>query len=163
MRTITQNSEVRTLIQFIFKFITKYFLYGYLCLFGIIYLFVFGIKFLIFKFPLILFSIIFFALSIPLLIRLVRIVFSTKTKYRFYKISLYRLKTRSYKDEYFENEMSEPCFRLIIHDILISHNLKREWKQLKLKCKGRNIKLEKIESELLKKVQEKYEKMPVGV
>ncbi len=59
--------------------------------------------------------------------------------------------------------MSEPCFRLIIHDILISHNLKREWKQLKLKCKGRNIKLEKTESELLKKVQEKYEKMPVGV
>lgn len=158
-----QNSELKTLIQFSFKFITKYFLYGYLCIFGIIIIFTFGIKFLTLKFPLKLFSIIFFAFSIPILIRLVRIIFSTKTKYRFYKISLYRLKTRGYKDEYFEDEMSEPCFRLIICDILNSHNLKDEWKQLKLKCKGRNIKLEKTESELLKKVQEKYEKMPVGV
>lgn len=82
-----------------------------------------------------------------------RIAFSTHYKYRYYKISLHRLKTRGYKDQYFECEMHEPCFRIIISDCLKSNGYKTEYSQLKKKCKGKNLRVKNAKIKLLEKVK----------
>ncbi len=68
-----------------------------------------------------------------------RIIFSTKHKFKYYRISLYRLNTRGYKDSYFECEMHEPCFRIIIKDLLDSKGYANEYLLLKRKCKGKKL------------------------
>lgn len=80
---------------------------------------------------------------------------TTKLKWRYFKINLYRLNTRKYNDEWFECEMHEPCFRLIIKDLMKSHGLEKEYVALKLKCAGRNMQVEKAKKELLKSVMKK--------
>ena len=143
--------------EFALKLITKYFLYGYLCLLGIILLLTFS--FLIYKkiaFPKNLLSIIFIIFSLPLLAQFLRIAVSTNHKFRYYRISKYRLKTRGYKDEYFECEMHEPCFRLIIKDILKSNGFQKEYKELKIKCRGKNLRVERAKEKLLEKVMKEH-------
>lgn len=139
--------------EFIIKLITKYFLYGYLCLLGIIVLL--AVSYIIYKrivFPKNLLSIFFVLFSLPLAGQLLRIIFSTKHKYRYYKINKYRLRTRGYKDEYFECEMHEPCFRLIIEDLLKSFGYIQEYYELKEKCRGKNLRVERAKERLLAKV-----------
>lgn len=143
--------------EFTLKVITRYFLYGYLCLLGIILLL--ALSFLIYKkiaFPKNLVSIISVIFSLPLLAQFLRIAISTKHKFRYYKISKYRLKTRGYKDEYFECEMHEPCFRLIIKDLLESNGFQKEYKELKIKCRGRNLRVERAKEKLLEKVMKEH-------
>jgi hypothetical protein len=84
-------------------------------------------------------------------------VISTEHKYRYYKISLYRLKTRGYKDFYFEIEMYEPCFRLIIKDLLFSHGFSEEYKLLRAKCKQKDIRVDRTKEVLLAKVKKQHE------
>ena len=139
--------------HFIIKLLTKYFLYGYLCIIGILILFISGyFIFSTLDYPKNLFSLIFFFLIIPLFCQLCKIIYSTHYKYRYYKISLYRLKTRGYKDSYFECEMNEPCFRIIIKDILKTNNLVSEYNDLCNKCRGRNLRVERAKEQLLSKV-----------
>lgn len=111
-----------------------------------------------FSFPEILFAILPIILLFLLIGQFLRILFSTNYKYRYYKINLYRLKTRGYKDSYFECEMHEPCFRLIIKDILFSNGYKNEYYMLKEKCIGKNFRIENAKERLLKKVKHEYEK-----
>lgn len=150
MQKITKN--------FILKFFTKYFLYGYLCLAGVLIIsLLLSILLKSICFPK---NLIFLFLVIPiflLLAQFFRILFTTNYKYKYYKISLYRLKTRGFKDEYFECEMHEPCFKLIIKDILISNGYKKEFEKLNDKCKGRNLRVEKAKEKLLAEVKLKYE------
>ncbi len=138
---------------FIFKMITKYFLFGYLCFFG----FIFTVYFAYFiycklPFPANFVALFFIILSIPLLAQFLRILFSSHYKYRYYKISVYRLKTRGYKDSYFECEMHEPCFRLIIRDLLFANGYSNQYFTLKQKCNGKNFRVERAKEKLLAKV-----------
>lgn len=142
---------------FAFKLITKYFFYGYLCLIGIFVLAAgayLSCKNL--EFPVTLLSVLFLLCAIPLAAQFLKITFSTRYKYRYYKISLYRLKTRGYKDSYFECEMHEPCFRLIISDILKSNGYRSEYYELCKKCHGRNFRVERAKERLLKKVMKEH-------
>ena len=143
--------------EFTLKLITKYFFYGYLCLLGIIVLLT--ASYIIYKkiiFPKNLFSFFFILISLPLAGQFLRIVFSTNHKYRYYKINKYRLQTRGYKDEYFECEMHEPCFRLIIKDLLKSFGYIQEYYKLKEKCRGRNLRIERAKDKLLAKVMKEH-------
>lgn len=144
-------------LRFFKNLLFKYFLFGYLCLLGIIILL--SAAFFIYKtflFPKNLISLIFVFCSFPVIGQFLRILFSTHYKYRYYKISLYRLKTRGYKDEYFECEMHEPCFRLIIRDLLISNGLSKEYFELCKKCHGKNLRVEKAKEKLLAKVMKEH-------
>lgn len=146
-------------ITFCINYVIKYFLYGYLCITGIIFLmFVTVHIYKNFPFPFNYSAFLLMLFAFPLAGQLGRIIYSTKHKYRYYKISLYRLKTRGFKDEYFKCEMHEPCFRLIIRDLLYKNGYKTEYLALKQNCKGHNFKVEQAEKILLKKVQQKYEK-----
>ena len=143
--------------EFIFKLLTKYFLYGYLCLLGIIVLL--AISFFFYKklnFPLKLLSLFFLLCSIPVFGQFLRIAFSTNHKFRYFKISKYRLRTRGYKDAYFECEMHEPCFRLIIKDLLKSYGYQKEYNALREKCRGKNLRVERAKEKLLAKVMKEH-------
>ena len=143
--------------EFILKMSTKYFLYGYVCLFGIIILFITSCFFFkTFDFPTNLISIFFILGSLPVIGQFCRIVFSSKHKYRYYKISKYRLITRGYKDSYFECEMHEPCFRLIIKDLLITYGYKAQYIELRDKCRGKNLRVERAKEQLLAKVMKEH-------
>lgn len=145
--------------KFIFKLVTKYFLYGYLCLFGILVLLSAGyFAYKHFIFPKNLFSIFFLICSLPVFGQFFRIALSTHHKYRYYKISSYRLKTRGYKDEYFECEMHEPCFRLIIKDLLKTNGYLNEYQMLRSKCRGKNLRVERAKEKLLIKVMKEHQK-----
>ena len=144
--------------EFAIKLMTKYFFYGYLCLLGIIVLLTISYKiYSKIVFPKNLLSLLFVLLSFPLFGQFLRISFSTNHKYRYYKINKYRLQTRGYKDEYFECEMHEPCFRLIIFDLLKSFGYMQEYYALKEKCRGKNLRVERAKEKLLAKVMKEHE------
>ena len=148
--------------QFVLKLITNYFLYGYLCFFGVLILGFAGYHiYRLFAFPKNLFSISFIVCSLPVLGQFLRIVFSTHHKYRYYKLSCYRLKTRRYKDEYFECEMHEPCFRLIIKDLLKSNGYSKEYYKLRDKTRGKNLRVERARERLLAKVMKEHEEKAI--
>ncbi len=154
LKTMQKETERK---EFILRLITKYFFYGYLCLLGIVILLVFSYFFYKkFNSQLKLVSIIFLLCSIPLLGQFFRIVFSTNHKFRYFKISKYRLRTRGYKDSYFECEMHEPCFRLIIKDLLKTYGFQKEYYELREKCRGKNLRVERAKEKLLAKVMKEY-------
>lgn len=140
--------------EFISKFFTYFFLYGYICLFFGITLSLLSV-YLFYKLrhPFHFVSVIIILITLPIWGQFLRIVGSTKDKYRYYKLSKYRLESRTYKDEYFECEMHELCFRLIIRDILFSYGYKKEYFCLVEKCRGKNLKIERAKEKLLEKVK----------
>lgn len=143
--------------EFILKLVTKYFLYGYLCLLGIFILLAISYFFYKkFNSPLKLCSVFFLLCGIPVLGQFLRITFSTNHKFRYFRISKYRLRTRGYKDAYFECEMHEPCFRLIIKDLLKSYGYQKEYNELREKCRGKNLRVERAKEKLLAKVIKEY-------
>lgn len=87
-------------------------------------------------FPMNLFGLLSFLILIPIFVQFVRIIISTKQKYRYYKITKYRLENREFKEEFFIVEMYEPCFRLIVKD----------------------LRVEKAKERLLAKVKKEHEK-----
>ena len=143
----------KLLANFTVKFIQIYFLYGYLFLAGII---IFGLLF--FK----LFSITYgftkyllFLWFIPsgyCFIRFVSILLTINYKWRFYKISHYRLNTRLYSEDYFKYEIFEPCTRLIVKDILFEYGLKNEYLALKRKYLKVNQRIEDQKARILSEV-----------
>lgn len=145
-------------MPFVVRLVTKYLLYGYLCLLGIAILLGVGVycnDVVASPWKWVGFVLVAFCQGL-LLVQFIKIIATTGYKYRYYKIYLYRLRTRGYKDEYFEKEMYEPCFRLIIKDVLFSRGYKNEYYALCKKCAACNMKVEDAKSRLLKKVQQKY-------
>lgn len=143
--------------KFFLKLLSKYFLFGYLCSLGLLLLlFISYETYKNFYFPKNLLAVFFLICCIPLLGQFFRILLSTNYKYRYYKISLYRLKTRGYKDEFFECEMHEPCFRLIIKDLLKSEGYAKEYYILRDKCRGKNFRVERAKEKLLAKVMKEH-------
>ena len=70
----------------------------------------------------------------------------------------YRLENREFKEEFFIVEMYEPCFRLIVKDLLYSYGFAEEYKKLKAKCKEKDLRVEKAKERLLAKVKKEHEK-----
>ncbi len=144
-------------IHFAIKMLTKYFFYGYVCLLGIGLLFATG--FFLYRtlvFPLFYLAVVPLFFSIPVFAQFFKIILSMNYKFRYYKMSIYRLKTRGYKKEYFECEMHEPCFRLMIRDILTTQGYYDEYFALRKNCRYRNIRVEKAKEQLLERVKKEH-------
>jgi len=140
-------------IRFTWQFITVFFLYGYICLAGAIISFVTLIYLL---------SIIngwvkyvSFVLLIPLgyaFFRFILILSSTKYKWRFYRLSYYRLKTRGFSEDYFKYEMYEPCMRLIIKNLLNEFGFQNQYAEMNDKYIKVNYRVEDAKNRLLESV-----------
>jgi len=143
-------SNKALLRKFTIKYIFNYFLYGWLFLSGTL------IIFLLFVYLLNVtntyFKYLWFLLFIPILycfIRFIRILSTTKYKWRLFRIAHYRLNTREYSENYFKYEIYEPCTRLMVKDILYEYNLKNEYRILKSKYLQINQRVEDQKARLL--------------
>jgi hypothetical protein len=139
--------------NFVWEYITCYFLYGYLCLIITTVLTVF----LLFLLKTILGweKYVSFLLLIPIgyaFIRFVLILASTQYKWRFYRISNYRLQTRGFKETYFKYEMYEPCMRLIAKKLLYKYGYQEEYKEMIGKYIKVNQRIEDAKNRLLESV-----------
>ncbi len=144
-----------SLLTFIIRFLTKYSIYTYILLLissSSFYLFITIFT----KVDPLSFRILSFFFLIPFFysfIRLLIILSSTKYKWRYYKISLYRLEKKGYKEDYFKYEMFEPCMRLIIKDILHQYGKDKEYLSLYDKYSKKNVYIEDFKENLLIKVK----------
>lgn len=155
MKTI--NSK-KLLPSFIVRFLIYYFLYGYLfLLFTVILVFMFHYFYRDLISPYNLFSFIFLVIGIICFVRFFLIAITTRYKWRFYRISIYRLKNRKYSENYFKYEMFEPCMRLIIKDLLRKFGYKKEYQNLFDKYSKTDTRIEDIKDRLLKSAMRKYE------
>lgn len=117
--------------EFILRFLFNYFLYGYLCILGILLCVgIFLPWFLMTAFPFNCAAFLLLLAALPLFAQLWGICAGVRTKYRFYKISVYRLKTRGFKEDYFKYEIYEPCFRLIVRDLCKRNGFFPEYKEM---------------------------------
>lgn len=147
---IKKDKNIRK--KFIYKYFTKYFLYGYLAFLGMLASAILFVSSLKLNNYLKLFSIIPFFTFVYSLYFLVPICYSTKNKWRYYKINTYRFQTRRFSDEWFKYEMNEPCMRLIIRDLCFENNCRQEYRQMYLKYAKKNIWLEKEKQRFLNDV-----------
>jgi hypothetical protein len=146
-------NDRRLLPQFVLEYITCYFLYGYLCLVGTTVL----TFFLIFLLKTIqgwkrYAS---FLLLVPIgyaFVRFVLMLASTHYKWRFYRITNYRLQTRGFNETYFKYEMYEPCMRLIAKKMLYKYGYQDEYKEMLGKYIKVNQRIEDAKNRLLESV-----------
>jgi hypothetical protein len=146
-------NDKRLLPKFVWEYVTYYFLYGYLCL-AVTAVLTFFLIFLLKTIPgwekyvsLI--------LLIPIgytFIRFVLILVSTHYKWRFYRITNYRLQTRGFNEMYFRYEMYEPCMRLITRRILYKYGYQDEYKEMIGKYIKENQRVEDAKNRLLESV-----------
>ena len=139
--------------KFVPRYFYKYFLYGWLFLIGtfitgFIFFYLFNLTHDFIKYLQLLWLI----PAIYCFLRFVRILSTTKYKYRFFRLAHYRLNTRPYSENYFKYEMYEPCTRLIVKDILYEYNLKNEYRELKKKYLKVNQRLEDEKVRMLSEV-----------
>lgn len=141
-------------LKFSWNFIIAFFLYGYICLTGTAVSVGIFLK---------LFFDVFngwakyasFILFLPAgygLFRFVFILSSTKYKWRFYRLSYYRLKTRGFSEEYFKYEMYEPCMRLIIKNLLDEFGFQSQYAGMAEKYIKVNHRVEDAKNRLLESV-----------
>ena len=55
----------------------------------------------------------------------------SKKKYRFYKLAVEKLDVGEYDKYYFLNGMYDPCFRIIVKDLLYRYKLEDKYAELK--------------------------------
>ena len=118
--------------DFIKKYLTKYYIFGYCCLLGfipqsaLIYLATFipsPFKYMVWA-----------ALtigSILLFRKWLLITILSKKKYRFYKLAVEKLEVGEYDKYYFLNGMYDPCFTIIVKDLLYRYGLEDKYAELK--------------------------------
>lgn len=63
----------------------------------------------------------------------------SKKKYRFYKTAVEKLEAGKYDKYYFLNGMYDPCFRIIVKDLLYKYGLKDKYVELKKEKKIQEI------------------------
>ena len=146
-------NDKHLLPKFIWEYITYYFFYGYLCLAGtiistltLIFLLetIHGWK-----------KYVSFILLVPMgysFIRFVLILAATHYKWRFYRITNYRLQTRGFNEAYFKYEMYEPCMRLIARRMLYRYGYQSEYKKMIGKYIKVNQRVEDAKNRLLESV-----------
>ena len=144
--------------KFLFLYVFKFFLYGYLFIIGCI---VIGILFyILFSSFTGVFKYLQVFWTIPFLycfVRFIIILSTTYYKWRFYRISHYRLNTREYSENYFKYEIYEPCTRMIVKNVLYEYNLKSEYELLKKKYLKVNQRVEDEKIRLLSHIVRKNE------
>lgn len=117
--------------DFIKKYITKYYVFGYCCLLGFIIQSI--IIYLATLLPLLLkvISLLFLIIGSILLFRKWLIITClSKKKYRFYKTAVEKLEVGKYDKYYFLNGMYDPCFRIIVKDLLYKYKLEDKYSEL---------------------------------
>jgi hypothetical protein len=80
------------------------------------------------------------------------ILSTTRYKWRFFRISHYRLNKRGYSEDYFKYEIYEPCTRIIVKNILYEYGLKEEYETLKRKYLKINQRIEDEKVRILSQV-----------
>jgi len=149
--TFYNNDEL--LLKFIPKYIFIYFLYGWLFLGGtFIMIFLFWYLFNKTYSYIHYLQFLWFVPMAYCFIRFIRIISTTKYKWRIFRMAHYRLNTRTYSENYFKYEVYEPCTRLIVKDILYEYNLKEEYISLKRKYLQVNQRVEDHKARLLSDV-----------
>ena len=150
---MTFYSNKALLRKFTIKYIFNYFLYGWLFLSGtIIICFIFMYLYNLTNTNL---KYLWFLLFIPIgycFLRFIRILSTTKYKWRLFRMAHYRLNTRAYSENYFKYEIYEPCTRLIVKDVLYEYDLKNEYKILKSKYLQINQRVEDQKVRLLSEI-----------
>jgi hypothetical protein len=139
--------------KFICLYISNFLFYAYLFLAGCIIMGVLGyILFLelngVFKY-------LQFLWFIPIgycFTRFIVILSTIQYKWRFYRISHYRLKNKGYSEDYFKYEIYEPCTRLIVKNVLYEYGLKNEYIVLKSKYLKVNQRIEDEKVRILAQV-----------
>lgn len=117
--------------DFIKKYITKYYVFGYCCLLGFIIQSI--IIYLAMLLPPLLkvISLLFLIIGSILLFRKWLIITClSKKKYRFYKTAVEKLEVGKYDKYYFLNGMYDPCFRIIVKDLLYKYKLEDKYSEL---------------------------------
>lgn len=139
--------------KFCIKLVLNYFAYGYLfiilialSLLSIVYIIQFG-------FPYALASLLLLYPAYIGWIHLVRIVASTKTKWKFYKVNYYRLSTRAFSEKWFDEDMYEPCMRLIIRDLCHEFGYINEYHKMYSLYAHRDMKIERAKEAYLEKLK----------
>ena len=135
--------------EFTKKYLTKYYIFGYCCLAG------FGLQafFYFLNFHFILKPYLFVSTtllhigSFLLFLKWLRITTLTSRKKRFYMLGKNMLEKGEYKENFFLNGMYDPCYRVITKDLLYTHNMKVQYKHLKLLKRRNKIMVVDEESE----------------
>lgn len=126
--------------DFIKRYFTKYYVFGYCCLLGFI-----PQSALIYMSTLLPYPIKIVALfllmvgSVFLFRKWLLITILSKKKYRFYKTAVEKLEAGKYDKYYFLNGMYDPCFRIIVKDLLYKYGLKDKYVELKQEKKIQEI------------------------
>jgi hypothetical protein len=146
------------LVKFIILYFFNFLFYGYLFLIGCIAMGILFYKFFslcngILKYL----QILWFVPIIYCFIRFIIILSTTYYKWRFYRISHYRLNKRGYSENFFKYEIYEPCTRLIVKNILYEYGLKNEYKLLKNKYLKVNQRIEDEKVRILTQVMRRNE------
>lgn len=146
--------------KFIVKYIFLYFLYGHLFFLGMVISVTAGIKiFMLCSFPfccLAVLSLIPFGICAKYYIR---ILSTTKFKWKFYRVSSYRIRKRTFDEEWFCDYMNEPCMRLIIRDLCFEYGYRDEYRSLYKRYAHVNHYLEVRKMQLIEEVKRKNEKL----
>jgi hypothetical protein len=144
--------------KFIFNYFSKFLFYGYLFLIGST---IMGLLFFsLYNFFDGLLKYLQFIWFVPIIYCTSRfgiILSTTRYKWRFYRISHYRLNKKGYSENYFKYEIYEPCTRIIVKNILYEYGLKYEYKALKKKYLKVNQRLEDQKVRILSEVIHRHE------
>lgn len=117
--------------DFIKKYITKYYVFGYCCLIGFIIQSIIIYLAMLLPHLLKVISLLFLIIGSILLFRKWLIITClSKKKYRFYKTAVEKLEVGKYDKYYFLNGMYDPCFRIIVKDLLYKYKLEDKYSEL---------------------------------
>lgn len=117
--------------DFIKKYITKYYVFGYCCLLGFIIQSIIIYLAMFLPHLLKVISLLFLIIGSILLFRKWLIITClSKKKYRFYKTAVEKLEVGKYDKYYFLNGMYDPCFRIIVKDLLYKYKLEDKYNEL---------------------------------
>lgn len=122
---------------FIKKYFLKYYIFGYTCILGfflqasLTYL---ATKINNLPIRLIVFILVFIG-SVLLLRKWLIITLLSKKKYHFFKQGYRMLSSGRFDKNYFLNGMFDPCFRIIVKDLLHEFGLDNEYSKLKIEAK----------------------------
>ena len=126
--------------DFIKKYLTKYYIFGYCCLLGFIpqSVLIYLATFIPSPFKYMVLTALTIG-SILLFRKWLLITILSKKKYRFYKLAVEKLDVGEYDKYYFLNGMYDPCFRIIVKDLLYRYGLEDKYAELKQEKKVQKI------------------------
>lgn len=126
--------------DFIKRYVFKYYIFGYCCLLGFILQSALIYISTLLPYPIKIVALFLLMVGSVLLFRKwLLITILSKKKYRFYKTAVEKLEAGKYDKYYFLNGMYDPCFRIIVKDLLYKYGLKDKYVELKQEKKIQEI------------------------